>query len=195
MDTNPSSADITNYTRFYETQLRIFATMVPNIKTASELSGLSADIDTTKQEIDYIADPVSGLVKDCVDTLPQLPHNPNNWQDYLARRPYGGAHATDYDYVNDQGWSAPPAFRAQTDQTFLIGGRITGWGWVNATDGDTLNVTTYVQQCNEGGMSQADYIVFMNYPDSQGHWNHTQACGTGGGDMPGDTYENNINSY
>lgn len=180
---NTGTPNLAAYNSYYDNQLRIFSSMAGGLKTEDSIEGLLSDTETIQQEIKYVSDPVSGLVKTCVDTLPALATNPPP-----VRRPYSASHATSADYIA-KGWTTAPSLPvAQTFLTTTTSGPLfIGANSADATMPNAVYIGKYAQPCHQGGGGNMRF---------DGTGMQIDGCGFSDGmTTNGSRYEEHIASY
>lgn len=174
---NSANPDLAGYRRYYDNQLRIFASMAGGIKTDDSIDAALSDTETTLHETAYASDKTSGLVKTCVDMLPVLSTN-------LVRRPYGATHATTNDYLS-KGWTTAPSL--PTNQTFLKSAFITANEAAFLADiPHAIYLAAYSQQCPGSPPTHLNQAMPIDL---------NMCLGGAPLSSPGDRYENHIQSY
>ncbi len=137
--TPPTAAQQIIYDRYYATQLRIFSSLVSNLKTGDDIDRAVAEISVAKDTTTAMADKDSGLVRECNANLAAIP-----FPQYSRRAYPAGLHASNQDYL-DHGWPSPAPFRTQTNATFLPNVEISGdRDHTNANHPDWIFVWDYM---------------------------------------------------
>lgn len=182
------------FKQFMDNQLKIFSRLVSQIKTPEIIDNVIADVSLANDEIKYLADPTTGLIKSCIDETTRPLNasgvaNPSylpSTSPRLTRRAYGEqkANVADFIFMNWPGGIDPLASYTNA-QSFLPDVTITAQqdpttGAVIPSPG--IYIGHYVNQCRAillGG--SATYF------------------GCGDGDSltisPGDRFESHINAY
>ncbi len=169
------------YQKYMDNQLRIFSRLVSELKSTEDITNITSDAALANDEIKYLADPTSGLIKLCIDETNNFGYNTNNQNVDYTRRPYGERKATTTDF-NTWGWpSGDPLANYHPRLSFLPGFVITGSA--TGSGAGYIYIGHYVNECRS--------IRLDGFADYAG-------CGDGDTDLPnstGDRFENHINSY
>ncbi len=197
---HPTAAETEAYRRYYDNELRVFSSMVSNLKDDKAVDSALADIETAKGETAFIGDPQSGLVRICIDEISTL--SPD-----LVRRPYGEPLPSPAEYVALK-WPilAPtylsgglPLFRspANIHQTFLLRGGMTAWKWqYDAHPSELIYLGSFMKQCfsdSNDNMYVQDFSGASLYSPVGNYFNIGNCSGPQY--ATGDLFENAINSY
>jgi hypothetical protein len=176
-----------------DNQLKIFSRLVSQMKTIESIENVVADSSVANDEIDYLANPSTGLIKQCVTETAGMSNATR------TRRAYGEAKASSGEFQM-YGWpvsrvtpqSFDPLIGYQNQQSFLPGVSITASG---AAGPNSIYIGHYVNDCPINTDPTYPSVPFALRLDGRATY---LGCDDGDGDLPvsyGDRFESHINSY
>ncbi|MBP6926291.1 MAG: hypothetical protein KBB70_01165 [Candidatus Pacebacteria bacterium] len=185
--------DTAGFKLYMDNQLKIFSRLVSQMKTIESIENVVADSSVANDEIDYLANPSTGLIKQCVTETVGMSNATR------TRRAYGETKAASAEFQM-YGWpisrAAPlsydPLIGYQNQQSFLPGVSITAAG---AAGPNSIYIGHYVNSCPVNTDPTYPSVPFALRLDGRASYS---GCFDGDGDLTtsyGDRFESHINSY